>query len=294
MKKPFLPNLGKKNENVETLGKISSMINHMKLIDDSLKNLFLSEDDDLNSHDSFLLFRGKVAKRIVHYSSLAAECKDKILCAEVSDEDVEEIKQQFEYHQGNVERYKSKLSIWWNKKGKDYHRLCMNEFLTKRKSDDHGAFSESPEKKQTDANLKDTKQMMIEEINRMKNVRSELLESSHKLRKQDQIFNMFESKIKSSTELLFSLKKKAQNDTRYVWYSFFFFLSVCCYIILRRLGVIWALITAIKLVLSLMFYLVKFALGIFHFVKKANEEKGASGEDDLGKTLVPIPVTTEL
>ncbi|GAB68833.1 Sec20-like protein [Plasmodium cynomolgi strain B] len=263
MKKAFLPNLGKKNENVETLSKISSMINHMKLIDDSLKNLFLSEDD-LNSHDAFLLFRGKVAKRIVHYSNLAAECKDKILCAEVSDEDAEDIKQQFEYHQGNVE------------------------------SDDHGTFSESEEKKQTDANLKDTKQMMIDEINRMKSVRSELLESSHKLRKQDQIFNMFESKIKSSTQLLFSLKKKAQNDTRYVWYSFFFFLSVCSYIIMRRLGVIWALITVIKLLLSLMLYLVKLALGMFHFVKKGNEEKGANGGDDLGKTFVPIPVTTEL
>ncbi|SCO69755.1 protein transport protein SEC20, putative [Plasmodium vivax] len=293
MKKPLLPNLGRKNENVESLGKISSMINHMKLIDDSLKNLFLCEDD-LNSHDAFLLFRGKVAKRIVHYSSLAAECKDKILCAEASDEDVEDVRQQFEFHQGNVQRYKNKLSIWWNKKGKDYHRLCMNEFLTKRKSDDHGTFSESAEKKQTDANLKDTKQMMIEEINRMKSVRSELLESSHKLRKQDQIFNMFESKIKSSTQLLFSLKKKAQNDTRYVWYSFFFFLSVCSYIILRRLGVIWALLTVIKLMLSMVLYVVKLALGMFVFVKKGNEEKGASGEDDLGKIDVPIPVTTEL
>ncbi|CAA9990775.1 protein transport protein SEC20, putative [Plasmodium knowlesi strain H] len=293
MKKTFLPNLGKKNENVETLSKISSMINHMKIIEDSLKNLFLSEDD-LNNHDAFLLFRGKVAKRIVHYSSLAAECKDRILCAEVSDEDLEDIRQQFEYHQGNVERYKNKLSNWWNKKGKDYHRLCMNEFLTKRKSEDHGTFSVSPEEKQTDANLKDTRQMMIEEINRMKNVRSELLESSHKLRKQDQIFNMFESKIKSSTDLLFSLKKKAQNDTRYVWYSFFFFLGVCSYIILRRLGVIWALITVIKLLLSLMLYLIKFALSIFHFVKTGDEEKGTSGADDLGKTLVPIPVTTEL
>ncbi|EUD68854.1 hypothetical protein C922_00542 [Plasmodium inui San Antonio 1] len=293
MKKPFLPNLRKKNENVETWRKISSMINHMKFINDSLKNLFLSEDD-LNSHDAFLLFRGKVAKRIVHYSSLASECKDKILCAEVSDEDVEDVKQQLEYHQGNVERYRNKLRIWWNNNGKDYHRLCMNEFLTKRKSDDHGTFSKSAEKKQTDANLKDTKQMMIDEINRMKSVRSELLESSQKLRKQDQIFNMFESKIKSSTQLLFSLKKKAQNDTRYVWYSFFFFLSVCSYIIMRRLGVIWALITIIKLLLSLMLYLVKFAFSMFHFVKKVNEEKGASGEDDLGKTLVPIPVMTEL
>ncbi|KJP88206.1 hypothetical protein AK88_02153 [Plasmodium fragile] len=293
MKKPFVPNLGKKNEHVETLSKISSMINHMKLIEDNLKNLFLSEDD-LNSHDAFLLFRGKVAKRIVHYSSLAAECKDKILCAEVSDEDLEDVKNQFEYHQGNVERYKTKLSIWWNKKGKDYHRLCMNEFLTKRKSDDHGTVSESAEKKQTDANLKDTKQMMIEEINRMKSVRSELLESSHKLRKQDQIFYMFESKIKSSTELLFSLKKKAQHDTRYVWYSFLFFLSVCSYIILRRLGIIWALITIIKLLLSLILYLVKFALSMFHFVKKGNDEKGIIAVDDLGKTFEPIPVTTEL
>ncbi|GAW83375.1 protein transport protein SEC20 [Plasmodium gonderi] len=294
MNKTYLPILGKKKENVENLNKINSMINQMKFIDDSLKNLFQS-DHELNNHDAFLLFRGIVAKRIVHYSSLIAECKDKILCADISDEDIEDVRRQFEYHQGNVKKYKRELSTWWNKNEKNYHRICMNVFLTKRKSDNHAEHAEISEKNETDTNLKDTKQMMIEEINRMKNVRSELLESSHKLRKQDEIFNMFESKIKSSTQLIFSLKRKAQNDTRYVWYSFFFFLSVCSYIILRRLGFIRALITAIKFLLSLLLYLVKFVLGVFIFFKKDyNTRKDTNEDNDLGKGLVVIPSMSEL
>lgn len=45
------------------------------------------------------------------------------------------------------------------------------------------------DKKIDNKSLKDTKKIMIDEINRMKNVRSELLESSQKLKKQNEIFN---------------------------------------------------------------------------------------------------------
>ncbi|SBT80699.1 protein transport protein SEC20, putative [Plasmodium malariae] len=283
--------LGKKKQNVENLNKINSIINHMKFIDDNLKRLFKSEQV-LNDHDSFLLFRGKVSKRIVHYSKLILQYKNKILSSEKLEDDIEEdVKRQYEYHLKNLDNHKRELSIWWHKNKKDYHRLCMSNFLNAKKSNGNVLVSESNETHMTDVNLKDTKKMMIDEINRMKNVRSELLESSQKLRKQDEIFNIFESKLKSSAQLILSLKQKAQNDTRYVWYSFFFFLSVCFYIILRRLGFIRA---AITLLFSTLFYLLKLSFGVFHFFNKGNTDKDINTDDAISKSLVKVSYNSEL
>ncbi|SBT47545.1 protein transport protein SEC20, putative (SEC20) [Plasmodium ovale wallikeri] len=271
--------------------KISPMLNRMKLVDDNLKKLFLSENV-LTDHDSYLLFRGRVSKRIEDYAHLISQCNGKILECENWEEDAEEyVRQKMEEHRRNIENHKRELSVWWATHGRDYHRLCMSHFLNNRKS---CVTTEHGDNNRVDANLKDTKKMMIDEINRMKNVRSELIESSQMLRKQNEIFKAFESKLRYSAQLIFSLKKRAENDGRYVWYSFFFFLSICAYIILRRLGFIRASITIVKFLLSAILYTIKICLGVFRFFKIRATEKGTSVEENPTSSLINIPVTSEL
>ncbi|SBT02384.1 protein transport protein SEC20, putative (SEC20), partial [Plasmodium ovale curtisi] len=187
--------------------KISPLLNRMKFVDDNLKKLFLSENV-LTDHDSYLLFRGRVSKRIEDYAHLISQCNGKILECENWEEDTEEyVRQKMEQHRRNIENHKRELSVWWATNGRDYHRLCMSHFLNNRKS---CVTTEHGDNNRADANLKDTKKMMIDEINRMKNVRSELIESSQMLRKQNEIFKAFESKLRYSAQLIFSLKKRYQ------------------------------------------------------------------------------------
>ncbi|SCM26049.1 protein transport protein SEC20, putative [Plasmodium chabaudi chabaudi] len=288
----FIQNSRKHNKNVENMNKINSIINHMKLMNNNLNDIF-SHEQIFSDHDSYLLFRGKVSKRIVDYSQLISNCKDKILdCEYLEDDDEKRINDALEEHLRNLENYKRGLSIWWKKNEKDFHCLCMNNFLNLQKSNDNTIASD---KKVDNPNLKDTKKIMIDEINRMKNVRSELLESSQKLKKQNEIFNIFEEKIRSSANLIFSLKKKADSDARYVWYSFFLFLSVCGYIIMRRLGLIRAIIIVLKFLFSVLFYLAKMCIGAFYFMKEKNGiEPDFTRKEDLSKSLVVVMENTEL
>ncbi|SBT82332.1 protein transport protein SEC20, putative [Plasmodium ovale] len=292
-----LPYLGKKGQYAEDpMHKISPMLNRMKLVDDNLKKLFLSENV-LTDHDSYLLFRGRVSKRIEDYAHLISQCNGKILECENWEEDAEE------YPQARTERL---VGDAWEGLSSPVHesfpkqqkkdaeqRVCLyiiyscfvgNSCVTTEHGDNN----------RVDANLKDTKKMMIDEINRMKNVRSELIESSQMLRKQNEIFKAFESKLRYSAQLIFSLKKRAENDGRYVWYSFFFFLSICAYIILRRLGFIRASITIVKFLLSAILYTIKICLGVFRFFKIRATEKGTSVEENPTSSLINIPVTSEL
>ncbi|CRG97558.1 protein transport protein SEC20, putative [Plasmodium gallinaceum] len=274
MNENIVSNFVKKNKNVDNFNKINTLINQMKLVDDNLKNLFLSEEG-LNDHDSFLLFRSKVSRRIIDYSNTISQF-NKIICLENIEKNV---KEEYEYHLKNIENYKKKLSLWWNTWEKDYHRLCMKLFLKKKISNNYIENNEEKNKDMYNINLKDTRKMMIDEVNRMKNVKSELLDSSQKLKKQDEIFNSFEMKLKSSAQLIFSLKKKAENDTRYVWYSFFFFLSVCIYIILRRLGFIRAIIAIIKFIISILFYIGGTSFKLYTFIKKITSKNQIESED---------------
>ncbi|ETW47728.1 hypothetical protein PFMALIP_04261 [Plasmodium falciparum MaliPS096_E11] len=256
----FKRSLDINNKNVDdNINKINSIINQMRLVDENLKSLF-SFEETLNDHDALLLFRGRVSKRIVDYSNLITECDNNLTCSEYISPN---LKEQYEYHLKNID----------------------NDINVTSNDDDRN--------KLTDINLKDTKKLMIDEINRMKNVKSELIESSQKLKKQDEIFNIFEMKIRSSAKLIYSLKKKAESDTRYVWYSFFFFVSICVYITMRRLGLLRAMFTLIKLIVSILFYVSKLCFKIFQLFKKTNEAKYTPTVDN-SKSLVLVPINNEL
>ncbi|ETW34949.1 hypothetical protein PFTANZ_04382, partial [Plasmodium falciparum Tanzania (2000708)] len=70
-----------------------------------------------------------------------------------------------------------------------YIFICLYILIFIFYSDINVTSNDDDRNKLTDINLKDTKKLMIDEINRMKNVKSELIESSQKLKKQDEIFN---------------------------------------------------------------------------------------------------------
>lgn len=253
MNKNFISSINNRNEPEDELSKVSPLINQMKLIDEHMKELFLNFDEEnINDHDSFLLFRGKISKRIVDYSNLLARFETIVGRKEMSPD----IKVEFDYHSKNLKSCKRKLGTWWKKCEKKYHQLCLKIFLEQKENLTKTEKTENLEELASKMNLEDTKKMMIDEVNRMKNVKSELVESSDKLKKQSAIFNSFETKIRSSAQLIVTLKKKAETDTKYVWYSFFFFLTVCVYIVLRRLGFIRAILAIIKLIVSVFLFFI--------------------------------------
>lgn len=287
MHENFISAINRRNEPVDEIHKVQSIINQMKLIDENVKDLFINcDEENINDHDSFLLFRGKVAKRLVDYTSLISQCQ-KITG---SNKIPEEVENELDYHSKNLENQKRELSVWWKNHEKKYHQLCLKIFLNEKESVAGIDKNENPEKDAIQVNLEDTKKMMIDEVNRMRNVKYELIKSSDKLKKQDETFNSFETKIKSSAQLVFSLKRKAESDTKYVWISFFFFLTVCVYIILRRLGFIRAVIMLIKLALSTLLYLIKSILYLIIFFKK-----NTMPENEIVKvTEVGNPLSTSL
>lgn len=272
MSKLYIPEVYKRNEGIEENNKIYSLFHQMKLIDDNLKDLFSNRKEEYyNDHDAFLLFRGKISKRIVDYTSLLTQCEEILDFQNRNIEKDNEIQEAYNNHTKNLKSYRKELTRWWGTHENDYHRLCLKLFLDPKKVESFTALDEDPDKIKSNMNLEDTKKMMIEEVNRMKYVKSELLESSDKLKKQDKTFDTFEDKIKSSGRLILSLKKKAETDTKYVWYSFFFFLSVCFYIILRRLGFIRAIFTIIRMVFSILFYLFKYIFKLINIFQSKRE-----------------------
>ncbi|ETW34946.1 hypothetical protein PFTANZ_04381 [Plasmodium falciparum Tanzania (2000708)] len=125
----FKRSLDINNKNVDdNINKINSIINQMRLVDENLKSLF-SFEETLNDHDALLLFRGRVSKRIVDYSNLITECDNNLTCSEYISPN---LKEQYEYHLKNIDNYKRELSVWWNGRANDYHRLCMENFLNRK------------------------------------------------------------------------------------------------------------------------------------------------------------------
>merc|ERR1712228_207179 len=66
----------------------------------------------------------------------------------------------------------------------------------------------------------------------------EQLDSSGKLigATQDQ-YRIYEEKLDSASKVLGHLKRKTEEDSKYIWYSFISFLFVVAWIVLRRLKV---------------------------------------------------------
>eukprot|EP00927_Polykrikos_kofoidii_P054999 TRINITY_DN49315_c0_g1_i1.p1 TRINITY_DN49315_c0_g1~~TRINITY_DN49315_c0_g1_i1.p1 ORF type:complete len:249 (-),score=40.73 TRINITY_DN49315_c0_g1_i1:203-949(-) len=89
---------------------------------------------------------------------------------------------------------------------------------------------------ETNALIK-TRNRMKEEMERMESVASTLSSSSKTLNATKNEYNNYASTLDSASKVLGALKSKTEEDAKYIWWSFLFFLSVVAYIVLRRLKV---------------------------------------------------------
>lgn len=78
---------------------------------------------------------------------------------------------------------------------------------------------------------------MSETFGRMSAVGDILDGSSQRLSQANDQLVEYGSKLDSASKVLGNLKRKSEEDSRYIWWSFLFFLSVVAYIVLRRLKV---------------------------------------------------------
>mmetsp|Transcript_47729 Transcript_47729/g.150073 ORF Transcript_47729/g.150073 Transcript_47729/m.150073 type:complete len:259 (-) Transcript_47729:66-842(-) len=85
--------------------------------------------------------------------------------------------------------------------------------------------------------LAETRDQLRNQYERMQGIATSLQEDSSKLRKTQDQYNTYESKLQYASQRLGQLKRKMDEDSRYIWWSFIFFLTVSGYICLKRLKV---------------------------------------------------------
>ncbi|CAE7223430.1 unnamed protein product, partial [Symbiodinium sp. CCMP2456] len=107
--------------------------------------------------------------------------------------------------------------------------------LRKRK-DAKVASAEDAERSEVLA-LQAARDKMQEELHRMQYVGESLEGSSSTIGRTQTAMQEYDSKLASAAKALGQLKRRMEEDSRYIWWSFYFFLAVVAYIVLRRLKV---------------------------------------------------------
>ncbi|CAK9075060.1 unnamed protein product [Durusdinium trenchii] len=85
--------------------------------------------------------------------------------------------------------------------------------------------------------LKNARDQMRNQLDRMHYVNENLQDSSRTIGKTKDAMQEYDSKLASAAKALGQLKRKTEEDSRYIWWSFYFFIGVVAYIVLRRLKV---------------------------------------------------------
>ncbi|KAF4662553.1 hypothetical protein FOL47_006192 [Perkinsus chesapeaki] len=84
--------------------------------------------------------------------------------------------------------------------------------------------------------LRRSVQQMRENVQRMRVTEDALTESSGKIKDvNDEYENNYSGALKTASEAMTSLKRRIDADDKYIWWSFLFFITVCVFIILKRL-----------------------------------------------------------
>eukprot|EP00746_Dinoflagellata_sp_MGD_P005355 gnl/MRDRNA2_/MRDRNA2_110370_c0_seq1.p1 gnl/MRDRNA2_/MRDRNA2_110370_c0~~gnl/MRDRNA2_/MRDRNA2_110370_c0_seq1.p1 ORF type:complete len:265 (-),score=56.82 gnl/MRDRNA2_/MRDRNA2_110370_c0_seq1:13-807(-) len=84
-----------------------------------------------------------------------------------------------------------------------------------------------------------TRDKMREELQRMEAVGERLEDSSQTIHNTQNEYNTYTQRLASAKQTLGQLKRKTEEDSRYIWYSFYYFIGVVIYIVLKRLKVFW-------------------------------------------------------
>ncbi|CEM09962.1 unnamed protein product [Vitrella brassicaformis CCMP3155] len=86
--------------------------------------------------------------------------------------------------------------------------------------------------------LRETRQMMQTELQRMHQVTEALDHGSTTIGNTDEAYSAYGQRLQKAGALLSKLKRKTEMDSTFIWYAFLFFVAVCCYIILKRLRIL--------------------------------------------------------
>ncbi len=79
---------------------------------------------------------------------------------------------------------------------------------------------------------------METELQRMRSTTAVIEESSRTIGSVNEKYTMYGSSLSKATKTLKALKTKMENDDKYIYYSFVFFLCVSGYVLLKRVKVI--------------------------------------------------------
>eukprot|EP00921_Rhytidocystis_pertsovi_P012505 GHVQ01020325.1.p1 GENE.GHVQ01020325.1~~GHVQ01020325.1.p1 ORF type:complete len:167 (+),score=34.63 GHVQ01020325.1:945-1445(+) len=92
--------------------------------------------------------------------------------------------------------------------------------------------------------LLQTKKLIVSELERMQATGEELVHSSKDIADNSKLFSEYGEKLAAADSVLTGLKRRCDNDSMMLWYSFLFFVAVCAFIVLKRLSL---LLAAVKL-----------------------------------------------
>lgn len=82
-----------------------------------------------------------------------------------------------------------------------------------------------------------TRDKMQTELQRMNAITETLEHTSSTIKGTRTQYKTYNSALATASKVLGDLKRKTEDDSKYIWWSFLFFLSVVAYIVLRRMKV---------------------------------------------------------
>ncbi|BAM40572.1 conserved hypothetical protein [Theileria orientalis strain Shintoku] len=183
-----------KNKKLSEESLIDNLIHELKQLDSNLEELFHISNADLTTHYSIHKFRLKASRRISSYSNLLRN----LVKSYESTTSTQQYVKLFTIHQFYNERlmrHKNKLSEWWSRNERRYHALCLSSFVSQISQPDGQTTTSLPTPSALGRDdmlkvsskddrlmrkLKDTRNMMINQINQMDAAESSLLKSAIK------------------------------------------------------------------------------------------------------------------
>ncbi|CAD98639.1 hypothetical protein [Cryptosporidium parvum Iowa II] len=119
--------------------------------------------------------------------------------------------------------------------------------------------SEDQESTELQNQLFETKNKMKQEVDRFHKSEQILTEDKNSLLNANDTYKQYGDKLASNFQKFKTIKKKSEQETLFLWYSFYFLIIVSLYIIFRRLGIIYILIQKpIILIFKAIKYIIKF------------------------------------
>mmetsp|Transcript_62633 Transcript_62633/g.149437 ORF Transcript_62633/g.149437 Transcript_62633/m.149437 type:complete len:180 (-) Transcript_62633:17-556(-) len=107
-----------------------------------------------------------------------------------------------------------------------------------QRSRDVKASSQAEAERSEVRELQGARDQMREQLDRMHYVNENLQDSSRTIGKTKGALEEYDGKLANAAKALGQLKRRTEEDSRYIWWSFYFFTSVVAYIVLRRLKVL--------------------------------------------------------